>query len=132
MSPLSGDAIPRPKSAQLTRGHRRYRRKVASPRAWAAIRDEKMGPCRVCEANGDYSIPLTRELHHLVSRGSFGDDVADNLVPLCRLHHALVTARDCRTCETMLGSLTDAEYAYMIDRGGENYAERAYGLRYSR
>jgi hypothetical protein len=28
-------------------------------------------------------------------------------------------------------NLTDAEYAYMIERGGENYPERAYGLRSS-
>jgi hypothetical protein len=35
-------------------------------------------------------------------------------------------------CRLLLDNLTDAEYAYMIERGGENYPERAYGLRYRR
>jgi len=32
----------------------------------------------------------------------------------------------------LLSTLTDAEYAYMIQRGGEDYPERAYGIEYAR
>jgi hypothetical protein len=133
MSPLEGDAMPRPKSAQLARGQRRYRRKVASPKQWQAIIAAKQGPCRVCCdpcANGRlYGLV---QFHHVVARVHGGDDVADNLVPLCPSCHGLVTSRERWTCEWLLAELTDAEYAYMIERGGDDYAERAYGVRYAR
>ena len=32
----------------------------------------------------------------------------------------------------LLTRLSDAEYAYMVGRGGEDYPERAYGVRYER
>ena len=41
-------ADPYPKSRQLARGERRYRRKVASAKQWQAIMAAKIGPCRVC------------------------------------------------------------------------------------
>jgi hypothetical protein len=83
-----------PKSKQLARGERRYRRKVASPKQWQAIMAAKMGPCRVCEADGvpwhpDYGVAY----HHLVSRQDGGDDVARNIVPVCFGHHDAITRR---------------------------------------
>ena len=69
-------ADPYPKTKQLARGERRYRRKVASPKQWAAIRADKLGKCRLC------GYPRSVQLHHLVSRAALGDDVADNLVSL--------------------------------------------------
>jgi len=42
---------PYPKSAQLARQEKRYRRKVASPKMWARIAAEKQGPCRACAAS---------------------------------------------------------------------------------
>lgn len=93
---MNGDAMPRPKSAQLARGQRRYRRHVASPKQWQALQ------------------------------------AAANLVPLCPSCHDLVTRRNSIECRLLLDNLTDAEYAYMIERGGEQYPERAYGLRYAR
>lgn len=133
MTPLEGDARPRPKSAQLARGTRRYRRKVASPKQWQAIIAAKIGPCRACVIpyyNGsDWSLV---EFHHVVSRQDGGDDLADNIVPVHRSCHANITARAPAATRRLLASLTDAEYAYMIDRGGESYPERAYGLRYTR
>src|SRR5579864_5722164 len=79
------DARPFPKSAQLARGERRYRRKVASPKQWQAIIQAKQGPCRVCEAlDGTTRLPLYGgTYHHVVSREDHGDDVKDNIVPLC-------------------------------------------------
>jgi len=117
---------PYPKSKQLARGERRYRRKVASPKQWAAIRAEKLGPCRVCGFTNERLI----QLHHLVPRAQGGDDVAANLVPLgwqCRKH---VTERDEVTLQRLAEALTDAEYAYVIGKLGENALERLFGVRY--
>ncbi len=127
------DVTPHPKDAQLARGPRRYRRKVASPKQWQAIQSAKQGPCRACPTvyrNG--SVPPSVQLHHLVSRQDGGDDLADNIVPLCPACHRYVTERLPAECKRLLSSLTDAEYAYMIERGGEDYPERAYGLVYRR
>ena len=87
-------AEPFPKSRQLARGERRYRRKVASPKQWQAIIAAKQGPCRVCVqpiGNGYDLEPV--ELHHLVSRAQGGDDLEDNIVPLHRFCHDAVTTR---------------------------------------
>jgi len=80
---------PYPKEKQLARGERRYRRKVAGGKRWQALWDEKRGPCRIC---GDVVSSLM-ELHHLVFRSHFGDDTADNLVPLCHGCHCAITLR---------------------------------------
>ena len=131
--PLDGPAQPRPKSAQLARGKPRYRRIVASAKQWQKIVAEKQGPCRACVAARTNGHDLGRiTFHHVVSREDFGDDVADNIVPLHEVCHANVTQRRGKACANLLTSLSDAEYAYMVERGGEGYAERAYGLRYSR
>lgn len=119
-------ANPYPKAVQLARGERRYTRKIASPKQWQAIINAKQGTCRVCN---------TREgtmSHHLVFRSDFGDDTPDNIVPLCDQCHAKVHARRGTACADLLVSLSDAEYSYMIDRAGEDYPERAYGIGYSR
>src|SRR5215472_5714404 len=104
---------PYPKEKQLARGERRYRRKVASRKTWEKLRDEKLGPCRCEQApeNADFCDGAL-ELHHLVSRTHRGDDVADNLVPLCRRHHTIVTLRSSGAAGlVLLSRLTDAEYA---------------------
>ena len=131
--PLDGPAQPRPKAASLARGERRYRRKIASPKQWQAILSAKVGPCRVCGAaawNGS-AFPKV-QMHHVVTRQDGGDDLPDNIVPLCLADHDAVTRRVPQACYALLVSLTDAEYAYMIERGGENYAERGYGVEYQR
>jgi hypothetical protein len=130
---LEGEAKPWPKSSQFARGPRRYRRKVASPKGWQAIADAKMGPCRVCGLAPAYqTISTVIQLHHLVWREDHGDDVADNIVPICRACHASVHRRAAVPCGLLLKGLSDAEYAYMVTRGGEDYPERVYGLRYDR
>ena len=119
--------------ADLTRGERRYRRKVASAKQWQAIVAAKQGPCRVCvnpQTNGHDFGRIT--FHHLVSRAHGGDDVADNIVPLHELCHMRVGHYDKLAVRNLLGSLTDAEYAYMIGKGGEDYPERVYGLKCER
>ena len=131
--PTDGPARPHPKDAQLARGERRYRRKVASAKGWQRILAEKVGPCRSCGAaawNGG-AFPRV-QMHHLVARVHGGDDVPENIVPLCLLCHDKVTRRMDESCRLMLASLTDAEYAYAVQRGGEDYFERAYGIDYAR
>ena len=59
-------------------------------------------------------------------------DQADNIVPLCLDCHDRITRRDAVASLSLLRTLNDAEYAYAIQRGGEGYFERAYGVRYER
>lgn len=61
-----------------------------------------------------------------------GGDLADNIVPLCASCHASIHNRNRVTAEQFLARLTDAEYAYVIERGGEDYCDRVYGIRYAR
>lgn len=131
---------PFPKSKQLARGERRYRRKVASPKQWAAIRAEKGQTCRLWAASvgswcggGPRDVHPHRgewvQMHHLVSRGAgLGDDLADNLVPLCPLHHGLITRRAPAELRLLATRLTDAEYAYVVGKLGEGAMARLFGV----
>jgi hypothetical protein len=131
--------VPRPASGaggmgMPKRPSGRFRTK-ASPTEWERLRELKMnGVCRVCDdtipvADG---IALARSLHHVVFRSHGGDDVADNLVPVHNVCHDLIHQRDQAAVRAMLASLTDAEYAYAIGKGGEGFFERCYGLIYER
>lgn len=127
---MSGDldlpARPYPKSTQLVRGQRRYHRKVASARRWQQIIDAKGSVCRSCNA------PPPNQLHHLIPRAQGGSDTESNIIPLCQECHGLVTRNDADTIRAMLASLSDDEYAYAIEHGGESFFERSYGLKYDR
>jgi len=127
------DAKPYPKAQQLARGAKRYRRKVASPKQWQAIIAEKVGPCRVCGSTASNGRVYGKvQFHHVIPRGFHGDDIADNIIPLCfDCHHAAsILVKD--VCLTLCASLTDAEYAYAIDKAGEGVFERVYGIEYGR
>lgn len=120
------EARPYSKSTQLARGERRFHRKVASPKRWAVIADEKQGPCRVCGA------AAPNELAHLIGRAQGGPDRSWNIAPLCRLHHALFDQRDATVCRTVCESLTDEEYAGLVEHAGENVFEARFGIKYER
>jgi len=127
------DVTPYPKTAQLARGERRYRRKVASPKQWQAIIAAKQGSCRVCvspASNGRLYGNI--QFHHVVPRDLGGDDVADNIVPLCPDCHASITDRHHITAFILCESLTDAEYAYAVGKLGEDVWTRCYGIEYGR
>ena len=115
---MSGE--PYPKEMQLARGERRYLRKVASPKRWAAIADAKQGRCRICGA------APPNELHHLVPRAIGGSDTESNIVPLCTGCHDLVTRRDPAACQKLRESFTDAEYAYATETLGEARLDARY------
>lgn len=116
-------AEPYPKTKQLARGVRRYRRKVAPPKQWQAIIAAKVErrACRVCGYGG------TMESHHLVSRAHGGDDVAENIVPLGAHCHDLVTRRHPSALAALAASLTDSERAYVVGKLGEDGLVRLFG-----
>jgi 5-methylcytosine-specific restriction endonuclease McrA len=120
---------PDPKSRTLARGERRYRRKVASPKQWQAIIEAKRGPCRVCGEPSRSAIFGTYHLeyHHLIGRSQGGDDVADNIAPLCGACHYSVTMRRRIWLRKLAASLTDAEYAYVVGKLGEGRMARLFG-----
>lgn len=96
---------------------------------WERIVRDKRGPCRVCvlpESNGSYWKQI--ELHHVLPRSRGGDDVADNIAPLCRLCHALVTNYDARALAALAASLTDSERSYILGKLGEGGMERLFGV----
>jgi hypothetical protein len=121
------DAKPYPKAVQLSAARKPYRRVVRSRKGWEALYADKGGPCRVCSKRSSLIV-----LHHLVKRSDGGDDLADNLVPVCHDDHAALHNRAPAIARLLLSRLSDAEYAYMVTRGGEDYAERVYGVSYER
>lgn len=118
---------PDQKERTLEAPRKRYRRKVASAKQWERILAAKMGPCRVCFARLAHADP-----HHLVFREHGGGDLEDNIVPLCRADHDAVHRRCGPIARLLLSHLSDAEYAYLVTYGGEDYAARAYGVAYTR
>lgn len=122
---MSGE--PFSKSQQLRRASPRYRRIVLHGKAWERLWSEKRGPCRVCRRRDGVIDP-----HHIVFREDGGDDCRDNIAPVCRDDHDALHNRAPAIVRLFLASLSDAEYAYAIRRGGEDYFERAYGLEYER
>jgi hypothetical protein len=132
---LSGQ--PDPKSRSLARGERRYRRKVASPREWQRIIAAKIGPCRVCmtpRLNGGSSAhaPYPVSFHHLVPKSLGGDDLEDNIVPLCgdgtRGCHGKAEALDGFVLLHLAASLSEAEKAYCEAKLGEDALGRLFGV----
>jgi hypothetical protein len=68
------------------------------------------------------------QMHHLVPRWMGGDDVADNLIPLHHYCHNGVHGRSREALRAVQGTLTDAEYAYVIGKIGEAGLERLFGV----
>lgn len=132
MSPLDGPAMPLPKTAQTVRPATNTPRKLrqkASKARWEQIVAAKDGPCRVCGGpRGSF--------HHVVPRGGWGGaDTESNIVPLCGHGtsgcHGLIEHRDETAMRLLVASLTDNEYAYAVERAGESFLERRYGIRFT-
>lgn len=104
-------------------------RVIADTLDWEQLRRAKLGPCRVC---GSTWLP---QLHHLVPRGragaAGGDDLAWNLVPLCRDCHGDVEARDFVARHRLAQSLTDGEVGYIVGKRGLEWLSIHYPLRVS-
>lgn len=111
-APLKTSQVPRalrlaPASKETGFVKGRYR---ASRAEWTMIRRRKFGPCRVCGST------LTVGLHHLVERDEFGDDVPENLIPLCgsgtMLCHGIYTQKKTMKC----GDGVSRTYKQVCDR----------------
>lgn len=94
---------------------------------WRRLRAEKVDRCRICELFvGDMT------LHHIVPRAQSGDDVADNLVPLCGSGttgcHGLVEDRDMWARSLLGRRLSRREIAYVVAKRGAGWLERHYGV----
>src|SRR5690348_10221180 len=94
---------------------------VASPTQWFALRAEKDGPCRVCGS------PPPNELHHIVARSRRGDDLAENLAPVCVGCHDLIERRNGYALRRLHDSLTEAERTYCAAKLGGNALLRIFG-----
>lgn len=86
---------------------------------WEVLRRAKLRGCRVCGV--DY---FRVQLHHLVGRDLGGDDIADNLVPLCPEHHQAVEERKLM----IWPNLTKQEQDYIGRKKGVDFARRYYGV----
>lgn len=108
----------------------------ASPIEWGEIIRLKGGPCRVCGA-----LPVS--YHHL-SGGTYRNDVADNIAPLCgdgtRGCHGIYTShwtgesydgkrRTWREVASAIReSLSPAELAYLVALRGIDWLNKMYPL----
>jgi 5-methylcytosine-specific restriction endonuclease McrA len=105
---------------------------MATRDQWAVLRAEKLEAqsCRLMVRLDGWNRLCcnTLELHHIIPRSQGGDDVADNLLPLCSWHHGMVTLRDEGYLQNLAAALTDAEYAYVIGKLGEGALERLFGV----
>jgi 5-methylcytosine-specific restriction endonuclease McrA len=88
---------------------------------WEQIVKTKLGPCRCCGQWGS-------SFHHLVPRSLGGDDVADNIVPLCgdgtRGCHGDVEARVPTALHELRESLRPEELRYVLRKKGGGFLER--------
>lgn len=101
------------------------KRQKATPKQWAILRFNLNRHCLIC---GDPS----RSAHHLIKRSQGGDDRAENLVGLCgdgtRGCHGLVEGRRPFALSSLRRSLTDAQMAYVLQKKGVGWLDRAYPL----
>lgn len=64
--------------------------------------------------------------HHVVPRSQGGDDVAENLVPLCAACHRRVTGNDRLALRLLRAALAPDEVAYVVERKSEAWLDRRY------
>ena len=98
------------------------RRLRVNAREWSRLHDVKGGPCRLCGRWG-------YELHHLVGRDLGGDDVEQNLVPLCTGCHGRVQELKEPERSQLGRSLTPVERAYLLEKKGPLFARGYYGIK---
>lgn len=82
--------------------------------------------CRIC---GKRTIAL--DPHHIVPRSQGGDDVAENIAPLCAPWepscHRRVTENDPEALRALRSALHPEETAYVLARKGAAWLEKRYG-----
>jgi hypothetical protein len=102
------------------------RRVKATLAEWKRIREDKLGPCRVCGSH-------PTSLHHILPKSLGGDDIADNCAPLCGTGttgcHGRIEAFEPWACTIFGKRLTDAEKAYVTRKKGAYYLTDRYGVK---
>ena len=95
----------------------------ATRKDWQTMRWHKLTQgCRLCGTRDRV------EFHHLVGRDLGGDDVLDNLVPLCRLHHKLIEERYSPACYALRDNLRVSELHYVLEKKSSVFLDRYYPL----
>lgn len=85
--------------------------------------------CRLNHSRRSPVVPFGPvQYHHLVPRDMGGDDVADNIVPLCPTDHELVTRGNATALYRLRERLTDSERSYILGKLGEGGMERLFGV----
>lgn len=101
----------------------------ASREEWKKLQAAKSGPCRVC---GAAAYTGNTSLHHLVPRSGGGDDVEDNLVPLCGSGttgcHGKIESRDKEASRRLRANLSKDEYEYVVRKKGWDWLDQRYPL----
>jgi hypothetical protein len=106
---------------------KRYR---ASITEWGKLREWfVLERCWVC------SEPW-RELHHIYPRGQGGDDVVENLAPVCRRCHGRIESRDPVSRSLLRQSLMPSHLEYLIGKLGDSektlaWLDRNYAVVYA-
>lgn len=102
----------------------------ATRKQWELIDQAKRGRCRGC--GGD---ARTTTNHHVVPRSLGGDDVHDNIIPLCGhgtagCHGSIETHPSGweRTANRVRRSLTSTELLYVVEKKGWAWLDRYYPL----
>jgi hypothetical protein len=114
---MSGDPDPKVKKTRrrkddeprVTRGPKKLRRIVNRLPLLSKLLAER--ECRQCGKPAS-------DPHHLLLRSQGGDDVEENIIPLCRRDHDLVHAWDADTRIELGGKIHDDEIAYVVGKLG--------------
>lgn len=124
--PVTSGGIGRPKPKS---------RRRASKAEWAELYALKIGPCVVCRFLGRKQ-ELRSSLHHVIAKSLGGEDVPENLVPVCgdgtTGDHGLLEAHDPETCQVFLAAVRrfDPEaYRYALVGLGPDRLARRYHVR---
>jgi hypothetical protein len=92
---------------------------------WEDLRRTKLGPCRV--TGSVFNVTM----FHLVGRDLGGDDVPDNLIPICQdVHMEWEHAPDGKQKwgPSIWATLTASEQRYVLEKKGPFFARRYYGV----
>ena len=122
--------VPKPEASVGGMGRpKRNRPTKASPARIEEIRAKKCQECRLCGTT------VRVNAHHLIPRGMGGTIggawTESNVVGLCGTGnssgcHGLVESKDRAACHLLRALLTDAEYAYVVGKMGEQWLENRY------
>lgn len=119
-----GDAFPPPALESMHRTWFKPPKRILDPRAGRAKCLSPDSECRICQRRRGL------ERHHLVPRSQGGDDVEQNLVPLCGTFeaecHRRVTENEPAALAALRAALWPEEEAYVAAKMGASYLDRRY------